>query len=182
MTTQFLTGSFLIALSELEGGFFENSITLLIEHSTSGAFGVIVNKPTAIDLSALFTADFELPNLELPVLLGGPVEQDHLYFLHSTERQYPQTVSVNSEISLTTSREILDDLSKPCAIEHVLPLLGYAGWRAGQLEFELKQGAWLIAPFAKEIVFSTPYSERTTRAAQQIGIDLNLLINDLNEH
>ena len=81
MTTQFLTSSFLVALSELEGGFFDNTITLLIEHSASGAFGVIVNKPAEIYLSALFTADFELPNLELPVLLGGPVEQDHLYFL-----------------------------------------------------------------------------------------------------
>ena len=144
MTTQFLTGSFLVALSELEGGFFENSITLLIEHSTSGAFGVIVNKPAEIDLSALFTADFELPNLELPVLLGGPVEQDHLYFLHSTERQYPQTVSINSEISLTTSREILNDLSKPCAIEHVLPLLGYAGWRAGNSNLNLNRALGLL--------------------------------------
>ena len=182
MTKRFLKSNFLIALSSLEGGYFEDTITLLIEHSASGAFGVIVNKPAATDLSDLSAANFDLPKLALPVLLGGPVEQDHLYFLHSTERHYPQTISINSEISLSTSRELLQDLSKPCTPEYVLPFLGYAGWRAGQIEFEIKQGAWLIAPFEKNIVFSTPYSERTTAAAKQMGIDLNLLINDLNEH
>ena len=182
MTKRFLNSNFLIALPGLAEGLFKNTITLLIEHSASGAFGMIINKLAETDLSDLTAADFELPRFEMPVLFGGPVEQDHLYFLHSTERTYPQTIHINKEVSLTTSRELLQELSKSYAPEYVLPLLGYAGWGAGQLEFEIRQGAWLVAPFEKEIIFRTPYSERRTAAAQKMGIDLNLIVNDPNKH
>ena len=182
MNKNFFGSTFLIALPGLEEGYFKNTITLLIEHSASGAFGMIINKPAETNLSDFTATNFELPILELPILLGGPVEQDHLYFLHSTEKSYPQTLSINRQISLTTSKTILEDLSKECAPEHVLPLLGYAGWGAGQLEFEISQGAWLISPFDKKIMFSTPCSEKREAAAKQIGVDLNLIVIDPRKH
>ena len=86
MEESFWRGNFLVALPGLQGDFFQRTITLLIDHSSSGALGLVINKAADINLSDLVSDDFDLASVELPVLLGGPVEQDHLYFLHSTEK------------------------------------------------------------------------------------------------
>ena len=70
---------------------------------------------------------------------------------------------------------MLDDLGNEDAPEHVLAGLGYAGWAGGQLEGEIKADVWLITPFEKSLVFTTPFKERPQAAARLIGVDLNLI-------
>lgn len=54
-------------------------------------------------------------------------------------------------------------------------VLGYAGWGAGQLENEIQDNAWLIAPARMEDVFS-PHPERLyNRLIERLGIDLAML-------
>ena len=175
-------GKFLIALPSLQGDFFQRTITLLIDHSSSGAFGLVINKTADISLSDLVSTELSLPPAPFPILLGGPVEQDHLYFLHSTEKSYADSYCVNDDVTLTTSAELLDDLSQGQAPENVMALIGYAGWAAGQLENEISQDAWFIAPFDKDVLFSTPLAERPTTAARNMGVDLNLIIGDARQH
>tara|TARA_E500000331_G_C17138444_1_gene661607 strand:- start:252 stop:806 length:555 start_codon:yes stop_codon:yes gene_type:complete len=175
-------GKFLIALPSLQGDFFQHTITLVIDHSDSGAFGLVINKTADLNLSDLVSTDFNLPPAQLPVLLGGPVEQDHLYFLHSTEKSYTDSYCINGDVTLTTSAELLDDLSREQAPENMMALMGYAGWAAGQLESEVSRDAWLIAPFEKDVLFSTPLAERPVIAARNMGVDLNLIIGDTRQH
>ncbi len=174
-------GRFLIALPELSQDFFSTTVTLLVEHSSDGAFGLVINRPTNATLSQLLP-DVASSAANLPVLIGGPVEQDHLYFLHSSDRQYAQSKRINDDISLTTSSELVDDLSCGTSPEHTLALLGYAGWSPSQLEQELVSDVWLVAPFDRDIVFSTPYADRPFAAAQKMGIDLNLIRSDPTRH
>ena len=58
----------------------------------------------------------------------------------------------------------------------MLTLLGYAGWGAGQLEAEIVENVWLLTPVDRKILFETPFSERPARAANAMGIDLNLIV------
>ena len=182
MEGSFWRGNFLVALPGLQGDFFQRTITLLIDHSSSGALGLVINKAADINLSDLVSDDFDLASVELPVLLGGPVEQDHLYFLHSTEKSYTDSYCINKDVTLTTSKELLDDLSKGHAPEHVVALMGYAGWAADQLEHEVGRGVWLIAPFDKDVIFATPLEERPLFAAKKMGVDLNLIVGDTGHH
>ena len=182
MKENFFGGNFLVALPCVQGNFFQRTITLLIDHSSSGALGLVINKAANINLSDLVSDDFDLPSVELPVLLGGPVEQDHLYFLHSTERTYTDSYCINKDVTLTTSTELLDDLSKGHAPEHVVALMGYAGWTADQLENEVGQDVWLLAPFDKDVLFATPLEKRPLFAAQNMGVDLNLIVGDTRQH
>ena len=174
---QYLNGNFLIALPGLEGDFFANSITLLIEHNQDGAFGLIINKPADVTLPQIIDHTPEPP--DLPVLIGGPVHQDQLYFLHSTDKVYPNSYIINDDVSLTTSTDLLND---PTAPEHTLVLVGYAGWASTQLEQELVRDAWLVASFNRDIVFSTPFKNRPQAAAQKMGLDLNLINANSGHH
>jgi putative transcriptional regulator len=53
----------------------------------------------------------------------------------------------------------------------VLVSLGYSGWAAGQLEWELSQNAWLTVAADPEIIFALPPEERLPAAMQLLGID-----------
>ena len=53
----------------------------------------------------------------------------------------------------------------------VLVSLGYAGWTAGQLEWELSQNAWLTVEADLGIIFYVPPEERLAAAMQLLGVD-----------
>ena len=73
-----LTHHFLIAMPGMEDGAFSRSVVYLCEHSERGALGLIINKPTDINLKNLLEkVDLSLRRTDLaaePVFLGGPVQ------------------------------------------------------------------------------------------------------------
>ena len=169
------------------GDYFDGSVSLLIDHSPQGAFGLMINRPLIKSLSELLV---DVPqDLYCPVFEGGPVEGDRLFFLHSGERQYPGTLKLSDDIHLTACDELIEDLIRGQSPSHINAYLGYAGWAAAQLERELFEGvvfdgelfdgelaksAWLLTPSSAHIVFTAPVAERRTQAAALLGIDLHL--------
>jgi len=53
----------------------------------------------------------------------------------------------------------------------VLVTLGYAGWSAGQLEWEISQNAWLTVAASPQVIFDLPPEERLPAAMQLLGVD-----------
>lgn len=170
-----LKNHFLVALSgaPLSGDYFAGSLSLLIDHNDDGTFGLMINRPVDISIGAL------LPDLadctDCPVFEGGPVEQDHLFFLHSSDRCYPETVRVSDDICLTTSAALIDDLAHDRGPRLRMAVLGYAGWGHHQLEQELARSTWLLTPTRSDIVFTAPVAERRAMAGQLLGVDVNLI-------
>jgi putative transcriptional regulator len=174
-----LRNHFLLAMPSLSEGLFSQSITFICEHGESGAMGIVINQ--ALDLSAqdIFehleissNADFD----DVPVMAGGPVQTDHGFILHrNCDKQWEATLHVTPEISLTSSRDILRAIANGTGPKEHLIALGYAGWEAGQLEFELAKNCWLTLPADSDIIFTTPYNLRLSAAAAVLGIDMNLI-------
>ena len=54
--------------------------------------------------------------------------------------------------------------------KNILVALGCASWSAGQLEKEIIDNTWLVAPASEQILFDTPYEERYIVANQSLGI------------
>ncbi len=54
--------------------------------------------------------------------------------------------------------------------------LGYAGWGAEQLESELAEGAWLLAPLRREFVFDTAENDMWDKVVRGLGIDPTALV------
>lgn len=170
-----LRGQFLVSLPSLASDYFQHTITLLIEHNRDGAFGLVINRPLGARLPSLFEKHDIECTADIPLLETGPVERNRLFFLHSSDRQYRSSLNINKHLTLSTSPDILEDASTNVGPKHLVAGLGYAGWRQGQLEDEIKRDVWLVTPFEKSVIFVTPFEQRPEAAAKLIGVDLNLI-------
>ena len=146
-------GQLLIAMPSMPDERFSNSVIYVCAHSDEGAMGLVINMPAGdIDFSDLAERlpvsddDEKLPASLVPavdVLIGGPVDQQRGFVLHSPDYQLEDsTLAINSEICLTATLDIVMSIAAGQGPEHCLLALGYAGWAPGQLENEMR-GKWL---------------------------------------
>src|SRR3954454_5932654 len=154
----FLEGKLLIALPGMSDPRFEKSVIYMCAHSTTGAMGIIVNKPIdGLDFQEL------LRRLELevsertpnsPILFGGPVETGRGFVLHSGEYESAEsTLPISSGISLTATLDILRAISEGEGPEQALFALGYAGWGPGQIEAEIQANGWVHCDSDASLIF-----------------------------
>ena len=73
---------------------------------------------------------------------------------------------------MTTSRDIIAGLAKDGEVDKAVVTIGYSSWRAGQLEQELADNAWLTAPANTQILFDLPYDQRYQAAIKLLNVDL----------
>ena len=180
--TDTLKNQLLIAMPSLEDPNFSRTVTYICEHNAQGAMGIVLNRPTELSLAdVLKHMDIEGETgetLAQTVFLGGPVEEERGFVLHTHTPPWDSTLAVNDNISVTTSRDILEAMARGEGPAHTLVALGYAGWGAGQLERELQDNAWLSGPSAQSILFELPPDQRWEAAARLLGVDVNLLSSE----
>src|SRR4051812_40898265 len=170
-----LTHHFLIAMPNMADPHFSRTLTYICEHNDQGALGLVVNRPIAMTLQALFER-LSLPMsaspfADSPIYFGGPVQTDRGFVLHEPAGNWQATLRVGDAIGLTTSKDILEAVGRGDGPARMLVTLGYAGWSAGQLEQELAQNAWLTVEARDAILFDTPADERLPAAMELLGVD-----------
>jgi len=174
-----LTNHFLIAMPGLQDSNFFHTVTYICEHNDDGAMGIVLNRPSdlrLVDLIAqLEIGESSSENCQQSIYIGGPVQIDRGFVLHSQEQAWESTVSITEQIGITTSRDILQSIATGKGPKKSLIALGYAGWAAGQLESELKANAWLNGPADLYSLLDLPTDRRWDAAARLLGVDLNLL-------
>lgn len=174
-----LANHFLIAMPAMTDPNFARSLTYICEHNAEGALGIIINRPLDLSLGTLFErvsvplvpGENQIRYRDLPVFFGGPVQTDRGFVLHRPVGSWQSTLNVSEEIGLTSSRDILQAMSDEGQPEEVLVSLGYAGWAAGQIEWEISQNAWLTVDADPDIIFALPPEERLPAAMQLLGVD-----------
>ncbi len=180
---------FLVAMPGLEDPNFARSVTYIFEHSREGAMGIVINLALTITLQDIFdsmkiTSESEVFR-QIPVFAGGPVKPERGFILHPTlppesgPSPWQSSLMLNSFLSITTSKDILEAIAAGRGPEKMLVALGYAGWEANQLEEELKQNSWLYTKATSTILFDTPYHARWQKTLDQMGITLSSLSKDL---
>lgn len=182
MTTETnLTNHFLIAMPSLEDGNFSKSVTYICEHNEDGALGITINRPSSITMEEILIQlriTERNPDIPPPIILnGGPVQTDRGFILHSPIGEWESSLKVTDNIAVTTSQDIMQAIANGSGPKNKLIALGYSGWAAGQLEYELSENSWLTCPASEDILFNTAIEKRWDTAAMLLGIDLNLLSN-----
>ncbi len=175
-----LSRHFLVAMPSLSDPIFARSVILICEHTSSGAMGIILNRPLGMTLQTLFDQleqELHRPDVsELGVHFGGPVQTDRGFLLHTPIGDWQSSLIVSSELALTTSRDILTQIGEGGGPERLFVALGFSGWEAGQLEKEIAENSWLTVPMQDmQILFDTPVDARYDAALALLGIDMAML-------
>lgn len=181
------TNQFLIAMPGMADEQFSGSVVYLCEHSDKGALGLVINKPTDITLEGLFDKvelSLERPDLlAQPVYYGGPVQTERGFVLHDAPAHdgmaFMSTLQVPGGLAMTTSKDVLEAISKGDGPKRVLVTLGYSGWSAGQLEEEIGRNGWLTVEATPEVIFDTPVAQRYERALGLLGFDPRMLSQEV---
>lgn len=158
---------------------FAGTVVYVCEHNDKGAMGLVINRPIDLTLQRLFErVDLSLeigPLAHEPVYFGGPVQPERGFVLHEAhglpDHLYSSCVHVTNEVHLTTSKDVLQALSKGAGPKRVLVTLGYAGWGSGQLEKEIAANGWLTVPADPRVLFNVHPDERYAAAVRLLGFD-----------
>ncbi|MGH8117538.1 MAG: YqgE/AlgH family protein, partial [Rhodanobacteraceae bacterium] len=167
---------FMIAMPAMNDPNFERGITFICQHNEEGAMGLVVNRLSDFNLGDVLQ-QMHMPCeraevAAVPVLVGGPVQPERGFVLHtSSGREWDSSYHVSDALSVTTSRDILAAMADGDGPKRALVTLGYAGWGAGQLEYELRENAWLTVQADDRILFDTALEQRWGAAVALVGID-----------
>ncbi|WP_394200480.1 YqgE/AlgH family protein [Shewanella waksmanii] len=173
-----LQNHLLLAMPSLQDTFFERSVIYICEHDEKGAMGIMINRPIGVEVEELLKQmelddNLELmPSLATKVLVGGPVNPERGFVLHTPQSHWANSEQISDEVMLTTSRDVLAAIGKESSPKDYIVALGYAGWGRDQLEQEIAENSWLSIPATAEILFNTDHDQRWLQATQSLGFDI----------
>ena len=174
-----LSHHFLVSLSQISDPIFWETIIYICSHDTSGAMGLIINKPiNELDLNQetneilkqtkLYTMK-PTPN----VYFGGPVDLNMGIILHPLDYSTKKTIKISSKVGVTSDSKILSDIIQGLGPSMFRFSIGYTGWDNGQLEKEFQNGDWLVVPSNSQIIFDMPDQQKWQYINNKLGIQIS---------
>ena len=173
--------SFLIASPQIRDTSFRETVVLLLEHSRSGAAGLVVNRVSELPLRDFVQiSEAELP-AHIPAWNGGPTQQTKGIILHNrpTHTDFDNPGDV---FGLSATEGTLRKLIKACkprlhnkssSLAVLYPyrfLIGCTCWYAGELDHQLQFGDWLQLALDQDLLFNTAVDDMWQNAMSILGI------------
>ncbi len=144
-------GMFLVATDGVRGEVFAQTVILLLHYDENGAMGIVVNRPTDVELAEVVDDIGLVSSYSGTLFWGGPVQMNSLRALLRTDSPPPGAeMVINSVYHVDIDDELTAAPSDPATLRFYI---GYAGWAAGQLESELARGSWHVVPATDKHVF-----------------------------
>lgn len=168
-------GCLLISEPHLPDNNFERSVIYLCEHNEKGSFGLVLNKASNFKLNELVPE----PEIDFPVGIGGPVENNTLHFLFRNNPIIEESIAVGNSITWGGNYEqVIDWARSGNAYDNILFFIGYSGWTEGQLEDEIDHNSWIVFPEASEqLVFDTRKNNLWKEVLKEMGGRFSVFAN-----
>ena len=185
----YLEGQLLVAMPVMTDRRFARSVIYMCAHSAEGAMGLIVNQRAPhigfrellrqLKIAPSNGDDILVGRADMDVHVGGPVETGRGFVLHSSDYYAADsTLAIDEGVSLTATIDILKAIAVGKGPGKAILALGYAGWRAGQLESEIAANGWLHCPADLDLLFDRNLEQKYERAMSRIGIDPSHLVSE----
>jgi putative transcriptional regulator len=148
-------GRLLVATPALVDPNFARAVVLLLDHDEDGSLGVVLNRPTAVEVASVLPDWVSAADPPEVLFEGGPVSPDAALALALVPRQddadpigFRRLFEDTGVIDLDTPVEVLGP-----AMTRMRIFAGYAGWSSGQLDAEIEEGSWYVVPSTAHDVF-----------------------------
>ncbi len=156
-------GAFLVSKQTLTDPNFESTVILLLEYGEDGAQGLVVNRPSQLELASLFPEVEALRGRKLTLYYGGPVRPGRVTFLLSSPEPVGDGLHIVDDVLMTGKVATIEALlEQPDGKGRVRAYAGHAGWAPGQLDAEVASGYWYVALARTRDVFE-PTPDRLWR-------------------
>ncbi len=173
----------LVSMPQMLDPNFSRTVVLLAEYGPHGAFGIVVNR--VMDQPASDVVRAEPPvaiEPDLHLFVGGPVEPSRAWVLTSDRALDGDALEVSDGVYLSAAPDLIRrTLGRP-PDPGVRIVVGYAGWSAGQLDVELAESAWLMAPVQPDLIFTTPLETMWETAIRRLGAEPSSLQGSSGVH
>jgi putative transcriptional regulator len=144
-------GKLLVATEVVQGELFAKTVVLLLHYDETGAFGLVVNRPTDVRPEELLDDEEAIAGYQGTLFWGGPVQMDTLRALLHTDEPPEGAEKIIDSVHLISFDDAME--LGPTDPARLRLFIGYAGWAPGQLEYELARGSWRVLPGTDELVF-----------------------------
>jgi putative transcriptional regulator len=144
-------GKVLVSEPFAPDGIFSRSIILLAEHNEEGTVGFILNKPFNRKISD-FSSEFG--NLDMNVSLGGPVGNEHIYYIHTYGEKIPGSIHIRKNLYWGGDFNVVRTMSEADMLDKkkIRFFVGYSGWSSKQLINEIEKDFWLVSDIDTETI------------------------------
>jgi putative transcriptional regulator len=170
------TGRLLISEPHLNDYYFGKSVVLLADHGEEGSFGLIINKPIRARFNEVVSG---FPEFDAPVYLGGPVEPNALFFIHTLGELIEGSARILDGIywggNIEQIRTLLE--TKVISAKQIRFFAGYAGWSPKQLDEELERHSWVVCQASAEEILKGEAENLWTRFLRCLGDDYSIWSN-----
>ena len=169
-------GKLLVAMPMLRDPNFQQTVVLLCEHGADGSLGVVVNRPTGVEVSSLINDLSELSVGQTvladagQIYSGGPVGKNGMLVL-CRGNAASESFGILKDVYLVTDLSALKIPEQPGQYEKVRCYLGHAGWASGQLEAEIQSGAWRLRQGDSRLIFDTDPATVWQEMMRRMGRD-----------
>lgn len=162
------SGKILISEPFLMDYYFKRSVILLADHNEEGSFGVIMNKPLSVKLNEVIK---DFPDFACQIYLGGPVQDDSLFFIHTLGNKIEGSIEVVEGLYWGGEMEVVKEmitlnLIKPDQIRFYI---GYSGWTSSQLEEELERNSWVVSDENASYLLNTNSEIMWAKSLKKLG-------------
>ena len=162
-------GMFLVSKRSLKDLSFGQSVVYLLEHDETGTQGLIVNRASDVTLSEVIPDVDGIQKVENVLHYGGPVGLSSIFMLVRTNAASEGLFHISNGVYVSTDRRVLDEvINKKFPLNDVRFYLGYAGWAAGQLDFEFKRGSWHLITADPDEIFTKDIQSLWPRLIDQL--------------
>jgi putative transcriptional regulator len=173
----------LVSMPQMIDPNFSKTVVLLAEYGAHGAFGLVVNRRMDEPAMSIVSADEPLDiHPKMHLFTGGPVEPTRAWILTKRESLDPEALEVMPGVYLSASATLVRKTLESPPDSGVRMVVGYAGWGAGQLDVELAQGSWLLAPVDSDLIFETSADSMWEAAIRRLGAEPSMLHGSSGVH
>lgn len=150
-----MKGRLLVATPMLGDDNFLRTVILLLEHGDEGAVGVVLNRPSPLEVLEPLPEWRRLTPEPEVVFVGGPVSRNSVIAL---ARGRPDDIPDGTWEPIIGALGVVDLAQDPDVlgggVTAVRVFAGYAGWGPDQLESEIVEGAWFVVDAHVDDVFT----------------------------
>ncbi|CAL4324387.1 UPF0301 protein YqgE [Buchnera aphidicola (Chaetosiphella stipae setosa)] len=168
----------LISMPQLNHSFFYQTIIYIYQDTEKEIKGVIINKKINNLTIQEFFQQLKIKSIKKnifkkinnPIIFGGPIEKNKGLILHSFKKNFLADIYVSKKISITSSKDILENLNEKKKFKKLLIILGHCSWNRKQLKKEILNNNWLLITANKDILFNTSLEEKWGKCIRILGI------------